>query len=175
MIGWDDAKRHDARSNLLHKVFFENGFEQNIANFFRTHVEKQITENSVKYSSSKRRSIDIVRDVTNIVPILWLANRFAIPLKTNEHPHGLLTVPQAFMAYLVLFMYQSFNSIPGNEWTLRDAAASAAPALRTVFEAHLKTRQGIKERVVDWHAKDSAFQVGPDAERFQVAYRRPGW
>jgi hypothetical protein len=38
MIGWDDAKRHDTRSNLLHKVFFENGFEQNIANFFRTLV-----------------------------------------------------------------------------------------------------------------------------------------
>jgi hypothetical protein len=169
MIGWDDAERHDARSNILHKVFFEEAFEQNITNFFRTHVVKQITEHSVKYSSSKRRSIDIVRDVTNVVPILWLADRFAIPLKTKEHPHGLLTTPQAFMAYLVLFMYQSFNIIPGNEWTLRDAAAKAAPVLRTVFEAHLKTRRGIKEHVVDWLAKGSAFQVGPDADRLYHA------
>jgi hypothetical protein len=169
MIGWDDASRHDPRSNILHKVFFEEGFEANVTKFFRTNVAKQIKENSLKYSTSTRRSIDIVRDVTNVVPILWLAERFAIPLKTKEHPHGLVTVPEAFLAYLVLFMYQSFNIIPGNEWTLREGAATAAPALRAIFEAHLKTQQGVTEHLVDWLAKGSAFEVNPTADRLYHA------
>jgi hypothetical protein len=165
IIGWDDAARHDPRSSILHKVFFEEGFEANVTKFFRTHVAKQIQEHSLKYTSGTRRSIDMVRDVTNVVPILWLAERFAVPLKTNEHPHGLLSVPELFMAYLVLFMYQSFNIIPANEWPLREGATTAAAALRAIFEAHLKTQQGVKEHIVDWLAKGSAFEVGPDADR----------
>jgi len=169
MIGWDDAKRHDERSNILHKVFFEEGFEANVAKFFSEHIKKQIQKSSLAFSNSKRRQIDIVRDVTNVVPILWLADRFAIPLKTHENPRGLISVPEAFTIYLVLFMYQSFNIIPANEWKLREGAAKAAPVLRQILETHLKTQQGLKEKAVDWLAKGSAFEVGPDADRIYHA------
>jgi cytochrome P450 len=168
LIGWDDAKRHDARSNILHKVFFEENFESKVSQFFKTNVAKLIKDHSLKYSGT-RRSIDIVRDVTNVTPILWLAERFAIPVKTIEQPHGLLSIPEVFTIYLVLFMYQSFNIIPANEWKLREGAAKAAPVLRGIFEAHLKTQQGIKENIVDWLAKGSAFEVGPEADRMYHA------
>lgn len=168
IIGWDDAKRHDTRSNLLHKVFFEEGFEAKVSQFFKNNVAKLIKEHSLKYSG-KRRSIDIVRDVTNVAPILWLAEKFAIPLKTHDKPHGLLSVTETFTIYLVLFMYQSFNIIPANEWKLRDGAAKSAPVLREIFEAHLKTQQGFKENIVDWLAKGSAFEVGPEADRLYHA------
>ena len=169
ILGIDDATRHNTSSNMLHKAFFEEGFEANVTKFFRTNVAKQIQEHSLKYASSTRRSIDIVRDVTNVVPILWLAERFAIPLKTKEYPHGLLSIPEAFMAYLVMFIYQGFNIIPSNEWTLMEGVATAAPALRAIFEAHLRTQQGSKEHVADWLAKGSAFEVGPDANRLYHA------
>lgn len=169
MIGWDDAARHDPRSNLLHKVFFEDGFEANVTKFFRTNVSKLIAKHSLKYSNCTRRSINIVRDVTNVVPILWLAQRFAIPLKTRETPHGLLSIPELFMGYLVLFMYQSFNIIPANEWTLRDGARKAALPLRQIFTAHLKTQQGVTEGIADWLAKGSSFQVSPEANRLYKA------
>jgi len=169
MIGWDDAKRHDTRSNILHKIFFEDGFEAKVSQFFKTNVAKLIKEHSLKYSNSSRRSIDIVRDVTNVTPILWLAERFAIPLKTQQHPGGLLSIPEAFTIYLVLFMYQSFNIIPANEWKLREGALQAAPVLRGIFEAHLKTQQGFTEGIVDWLAKGSAFEVGPEADRLYHA------
>ncbi|KAH8594606.1 linoleate diol synthase [Bisporella sp. PMI_857] len=169
LIGWDDAERHDPRSNQLHKVLFEEGFEANVSKFFSANVVKLIKEKSLKYSTSTKRTIDIVRDVTNVVPILWLAERFAIPLKTHEKPHGLISIPEAFGAYLVLFMYQSFNIIPGNEWKLREAAMKAGSVLRSIFEAHLKTQQGLKENVVDWLAKGSAFEVGPVADRLYHA------
>ncbi|KAG4444138.1 hypothetical protein IFR05_000367 [Cadophora sp. M221] len=169
LIGWDDAKRHDERSTILHKVMFEENFEAKMSQFFKTNVARLIKSCSLKYSNSTRRSIDIVRDVTNVTPILWLAERFAIPLKTAKYPHGLVPVPEAFKAYLVLFMYQSFNIIPANEWALRDGGMKAGEALRKIFEAHLKTQQGFKEGIVDWLAKGSAFEVNPEADRLYHA------
>lgn len=35
MIGWDEQKRHDDRSNILHKVFFEDGFEDHVTKYVR--------------------------------------------------------------------------------------------------------------------------------------------
>ncbi|KAF8856072.1 linoleate diol synthase [Acephala macrosclerotiorum] len=168
MIGWDEAKRHDTRSEILHKAFMEDNFEANVTAFFSKNVSKLIKDHSLKYQGT-RRSIDIVRDVTNVTPILWLAERFAIPLKTTEHPHGLLTVPEAFSIYLILFMYQSFNIVPANEWLLREAATKAAPVLRSIHEAHLKTQHGATEHVVDWLGKGSSFEVGPVADRLYHA------
>ncbi|KAI0134483.1 linoleate diol synthase [Xylariales sp. AK1849] len=168
LIGWDDARRHDERSNLLLKAFMEDGFERNVANFFSSNVRNLIGKNSLALSKG-RKSIDIVRDVTNIAPILWLAEKFAIPLKTKEHPKGLVSIYDAFGAYLVMFMYQSFNIMPVNEWKLREAATKAAEALRPVFEAHIKTQKGMMETVVDWLAKGSAFEVGPQADRLYHA------
>ncbi|KAI1343109.1 heme peroxidase [Xylariaceae sp. FL0016] len=168
MIGWDDAKRHDERSKILHKVFMEEGFEKNVAEFYSTNAKKLIAKSSLKLSKG-RMSIDIVRDVTNIAPILWLADKFAIPLKTPEQPKGLVSIFEAFAAYLVMFMYQSFNIMPINEWKLREAAMKAGEALRPVFETHLKTQRGRREFVVDWLAKGSAFEVGAQADRLYHA------
>jgi hypothetical protein len=168
MIGWDDAKKHDERSNALHKIFFEDGFEKNVNEFFSKTVSQLIQKNSLK-GAKGRMSIDIVRDVTNIAPILWLAERFALPLKTQEQPRGVLSVHEAFTAFLVLFMYQSFNILPANEWKLREGALKAAAPLRSIFEAHLKTQTGRLEGLVDWMAKGSAFEVGPQADRLYHA------
>jgi hypothetical protein len=170
MIGWDEQKQHDDRSRILHKVFFEaDGFEAHVTKFFRENVAKLIKDNSLKYPDT-RRSIDIVRDVCNVTPMLWLADRFAIPLKTQEFPHGLLTLPQLFDVYLVIFIYQSFNILPINEWTLRELSLKVAPVLRQVFETHLKLqRGGITESMVDWLSKGSAFEVKPEADRIYHA------
>lgn len=167
-LGWDQAEKHDPRSNIIHKVFFEDKFEDHVYKFFSENVAKLIKKSSLKYSDS-RRSIDIVRDVTNVTPILWLAEKFAIPIKTEAQPRGMITVPQLFSIYLVLFMYQSFNILPGKEWILRSKARELAPTLRSILEAHLKTQQGVKEKVVDWLAKGSAFEVGPEADRLYHA------
>ena len=168
MIGWDEQKKHDERSNILHKIFFEEGFEKNVDAFFTRTVCNLIKKNSLK-GAKGRMSIDIVRDVTNIAPILWLAERFALPLKTQEQPRGLLSIHEAFTAYLVLFMYQSFNIIPHNQWKLREGASKAAAVLRSIFETHLKTQTGRLEGFVDWMAKGSAFEVGPQADRMYHA------
>jgi hypothetical protein len=175
MIGWDEAKKHDTRSSILHRAFYEEGFEKNAASFFSKTVKGLIVKNSLSFTKG-RHTIDIVRDVTNIAPILFLADRFALPLKTAEKPRGLLTIYECFTAYLVLFIYQGFDIIPANTWKLRDGATKAAGLLKSVFETHLKTQygHGIKENIVDWMAKGSAFEVGPQADRYYHALRDTG-
>ena len=174
MIGWDQQKRHDDRSNFLHKVFFEDGFEANVSQCFRTNVRNCIEKSSLTYPDG-RKSIDIVRDVTNVTPILWLAERFAIPVKSKDHPHGLVTRADLFKFYLVLFMYQSFNILPINEWKLRDGSMQVAPLLRGVFHGHLQTQQGgYKEVFADYVEKGTAFEVGPDADRLFKALGKSG-
>ena len=50
MIGWDDAKRHDERSSILHKVMFEENFEAKMSQFFKTNVAKLIGRRHGPYS-----------------------------------------------------------------------------------------------------------------------------
>jgi hypothetical protein len=150
---------------------FEAGFERNATKFFSAHVRKLIERNSLRFK--RRNQIDIVRDVTNIAPILWLAERFAIPLKTQDQPKGVISVYETFTAYLIIFMYQHMDITPSARWNLREGAATASAPLRSIFEAHLKTQvgNGLKEGIVDWLAKGSAFEVGPDADRLYHGLR----
>ncbi|KAF1988474.1 heme peroxidase [Aulographum hederae CBS 113979] len=167
MIGLGNLTNGEAESNILRKVFLEEGFEPKVSQFFSASVKKLVSENSLSFTKG-RKSIDIVRDVINIAPILWLAERFAIPLKTQEQPRGLVSIWDTFHAFLAVFLYQN-NLRSLDEWALRDAATGAVAALGPVFENHLKTQKGIKESVVDWLAKGSAFEVGPDADRIYHA------
>ena len=169
MIGWDQQKRHDDRSAFLQEAFFEDGFESHVYQFFRKQVKRLTVKSSVAYSDC-RRSIDIVQCVTNAIPILWLSEKFAIPLKTKEHPRGLLTRAELLDIYLVLFLYQSFNVLPHNEWKLRESSAKVAPLLRSIYHTHLSTRQGsYKEMVADYMRKGSAYEVKPAADRLYKA------
>ncbi|KAK5086243.1 hypothetical protein LTR70_000029 [Exophiala xenobiotica] len=174
MIGWDQQSRHDERSTFLHKAFFEEGFESHVSQYFRKNVRELIEKSSLSYPDS-RNSIDIVRDVTNVTPILWLAERFAIPLKTQEHPRGLLTRAELFDLYLVLFMYQSFNILPIHEWELREQSMKVAPVLRGILHGHLSTQQGgYKEVFADYVEKGTAYEVGPDADRLYKTLAKSG-
>lgn len=174
MLGWDQAKKHNDRSTFLHRAFFEPDFESNVSQYFRTNVRRLIESSSLSYPDG-RKSINIVRDVTNVTPMLWLAERFAIPLKTPEHPRGLLTVPELFDLYLVLFMYQSFNILPKNEWMLREGSMKVAPLLRGILTGHLTTQQGgYKEVFTDYMEKGTAYEVKPDADRFYKAMAASG-
>lgn len=153
--------------------FFEEGFEANVSRYFSANAAQQIRKSSLKYPG-KRRAIDIVRDVTNITPIFWLAERFAIPIKSPETPRGVMRIPELFDGLMVTSMYQNFNVLPAHEWKLRAGYDSSAPMLRQILKLHLETQQGFKEKIVDWFEKGSVFEVGPDADRLFHALNSTG-
>ena len=175
LITLDEKKKHDDHRAALEKAFFEDGFEEHVSKFYRDTVAKLVKESSLKYRGS-RRSIDIVRDVTNVAPVLWLAQKFAIPLKTEQHPDGLLSVPETFDILQVILGYTSFDPLPAWQWDMRAGARKGGEIMREIFEAHLKVQKGhgIQEGIVDWLAKGSAFEVGPEADRWYHALNDSG-
>jgi hypothetical protein len=168
MVGWDESKLKDDRSDMLKKALFETDFEKNVSEFFADRVNALIRYNTLSFTKGKR-SFDFARDVANIVPIEWLADRFAIPIKTAARPTGLISIYDAFNAYLSIYRYENFNLVPADGWTLREAATAGAAKLRPVFETHVKMQRGLLDTVVEWLAKGSGVTVGPHAERFYRA------
>jgi cytochrome P450 len=164
LMGWDESKLHDRRSDILKKALFETDFEKNVSEFFADHVNTLIRYNTLSFTSGKR-SFDFARDVANIVPIEWLAERFAIPIKTVDQPKGIISIYDAFNAYLSIYRHENFNLVPVDAWALREAAVAGAAKLRPVFETHIKSKRGLLEGVVEWLAKGSGVTVGPHAER----------
>ncbi|EPS37986.1 hypothetical protein H072_8300 [Dactylellina haptotyla CBS 200.50] len=166
--GWNDIKRHDSMTSPIHKSMVEENFEKNVSLWFSSKIKELIQQNTLSFKKGKK-SIDIVRDVTNVAPIFWVSDRFAVPLKTEKQPRGVLTPFETFGSCLGIFLYQNFNVLPVTEFKLRADAVEGTRILMNVFETHLKTQKGITESVVDWLAKGSAFQVGPHADRLYHA------
>jgi len=167
-MGLDEEKQHSDQRSAMEKVFFEDDFESHVRSFFSEAIPELMKHSSLKYPTEKY-AIDIVRDVLNVAPLLWIAERFAVPLKTMEKPKGLFSTAELFDLYMPVYRYQNANFLPQDEWYLRDSAEKNAATLRDVFEAHLKTQSGFKEGIVDWMAKGSAFEVGPEADRIYHA------
>ncbi|KAK5108141.1 hypothetical protein LTR62_008737 [Meristemomyces frigidus] len=153
-------------------LFFQENFSTHVNEYFSKSAAKQIKESSLKYSGP-RRAIDVVRDVTNVTPILWIAERFAIPLKTPATPRGIMTVPELFEMYNNIATYQTSNFVPENEWKLRAASEKGTAALRQILELHIKTQGGgITELLADRFEKGSSYEVKPDADKLYHALNK---
>ncbi|UZJ55758.1 hypothetical protein CBS101457_005078 [Exobasidium rhododendri] len=163
-IGWDDHTRHDPPSQYMHEAFFEPGFESNVRTYYREWTRKVIAESSLGYDRPKgRRQINVVRDVFNRVPIFWIADRYAIPLKTKATPHGLISPFELHAMLVALFIFSSFDVVPSAGWLLRSAAEEFGPLMRKILETRLGTASGVKERVSDYLAKGTSFEMSAAA------------
>ena len=159
-----------AEPKVLQRIFYEDRFEAHVFQFFRAHAAKQINESSLRYAGT-RRAIDIVRDVANITPIAWLADRYGLPLKTPNTPRGIFTVPDLLKICKIIAAHQDFDLIPSNEWQLRVGAQKGVAALRQIIELHIKIQGGggLRESIADHLEAGTAFEVRPDADRLYDA------
>lgn len=149
----------------MHDAFFEPGFEKHVSDYYSSFTKEKIKKASLSFSgASKRTQLNVVRDVFNVVPIYWIAQKYGIPLKTKETPHGLLSPYQLHKSLVALFIFSSFDIIPHAGWMLREAAEKIGPSIRKLFETRLKTTAGVKESVADWLAKGTGYELSEEAE-----------
>lgn len=69
--------------------------------FFTSRIDFQIKKMSLAFSDSTRRQIDIVRDVCNVVSVLWVADLLGLPLKTASTPKGMFSAAELRLMLLV--------------------------------------------------------------------------
>ena len=173
----DGFRASYAETRVLQSVFYEDHFEAHVSRFFSASAASTIKQCSLKFAGA-RRAIDIVRDIANATPIAWLADRYALPLKTPTTPRGIFSIPELCEMFRVIAAYRSFNVVPADEWKLRAGAQKSIAALRQILEAHIRIQGGggLGERIADYLEMGTAFEVGPEADRLYdalFATRRP--
>ncbi|MCO5556237.1 hypothetical protein L7F22_009783 [Adiantum nelumboides] len=194
MICFDDETRHNEAHKRLAAAFFEPDFQKHIKDYFTNTTQAMLKKHVLAFHNSSRRQIDVVRDVCNVVPTLWVANKVGIPIKSEETPHGLMSHAELRLSLLVLFIWFSFDGeldlgcidiemkmesrtiasdslsflletvIPAAHYGLKEAANTMASTLTQILEARLKTNYGIKEKMHDALAKGTSYEVSPEAD-----------
>jgi len=94
MICFDDHTRHDDAHKRLAQAFFEPDFQKHIKDYFTKTTQFMLKKHVLAFSNSSRRQIDVVRDVCNVVPTLWVAQKIGIPIKSSETPHGIMSAAE---------------------------------------------------------------------------------
>ncbi|KAF2762562.1 linoleate diol synthase [Pseudovirgaria hyperparasitica] len=162
------TEKHIVRDQVLNRAFFEQGFEIKVLSFVRFHVRRYIQERSHKFNGGKR-SIDIVNDVTNRVPIDWIAQKLAVPIKADKSAVGLHTQDELREMLLGMFAHQTLNNTPEKEWCSREVVTQAVEKLETIVESHLKIHRMSLDSLTSWIARDTAFESSAEAVRLYCA------
>ncbi|KAL8832166.1 MAG: hypothetical protein Q9191_000439 [Dirinaria sp. TL-2023a] len=77
--------------------------------------------------------------VGNIAHIHFAANVFSLPLKTDEHPHGVYTEQELYMVMAIIFIEIFLDQEPAKSFPLRLAAKAVTQQLGKLIEANVKT------------------------------------
>jgi cytochrome P450 len=169
-IGFDLAEKHDPLSIRMLNAFYGKNFDEEVTLFFKARTEKQIKKCSISTArGSTTKQLDIVRDVCNFVPIEWIANRFGIPIKSVEHPGGLISIPELHMMLLVIFVFSSFNIIPKNGFGLREFSLKAAASLTQIIAGRISSATGFTSAFIQAITRGSVFVNSSEANEFYRA------
>lgn len=74
----------------------------------------------------------------NLAHVHFAANVFSLPLKTEEHPHGVYSEEEMYMVLAIIFTCVSCDLDPAKSFPLRLAAKAVTQQLGKLVEANVK-------------------------------------
>jgi len=108
------------------------------ARYFFDMTRNLIREKSFSLVGKDTFSVDIVRDVVNIVPVHWAATQIAgLPLKTRDHPNGAHTELEIYQMLAVIHQYLFLNTRPIAGWILREKSREFSKLFLAEIKGHL--------------------------------------
>ena len=140
---------HAKQRKLIGESLYKETWHQQIKEFYEYTTLKLLKEKSCKIAGINQ--IDITRDVGNLAHVHFAANAFSLPLKTEDHPHGIYTEQELYMVLAVISTYLSFDVDPAKSFPLRMASKSVTQTLGKLVEANVKlvNATGFLSGVVD--------------------------
>ena len=98
----------------------------------------------------------IIYSVGNLAHVHFAANVFSLPLKTEEHPHGVYSEQELYMVLAIIFTCIFFDIDPAKSFPLRMAAKVVTQQLGKLVEANVRmvSATGIIAGIVDGMHKD---------------------
>ncbi|QRV88586.1 heme peroxidase [Ceratobasidium sp. AG-Ba] len=138
-LAMDNPAEHKKDMGMMHKVMVTSEAIQRQTLWYGAKTTELIKDRSFSMSKSRTRTVDIVRDVLNLVPVHWVSQELAgLPLKCKGNEDGLITEQEMYQLMTVVFTYIFLNVEPLNGWQLRAGATMAAEKLMGIIEGHLE-------------------------------------
>ncbi|CEL56219.1 prostaglandin-endoperoxide synthase 2 [Rhizoctonia solani AG-1 IB] len=139
-LAMDDPAAHQRDMSVMHKVMVSSAenLEYNVA-WYAAKTTELIKDKSFSMSKGPTRTVDIVRDVLNLVPVYWVSQEMAgLPLKCKGNEDGLITEQEMYQMMTVVFTHIFLNVEPLNGWQLRDKAKQVSAKLLGIIQGHLE-------------------------------------
>ncbi|GAA6048556.1 hypothetical protein JCM3770_006551 [Rhodotorula araucariae] len=164
MLTEDEAESHGRDRALQVDALFVDGWQDKLARFYETKAKELIDECSWTYDGGKTKTLDVVRDVTNLTAVYWVSYQFGLPLKTARTPHGLFTPQELYLILSAFFISVFMNFDASAAFKLGEAAKQAAPALLSLIRIRLKQVNGVPTMVDDFARMVQDRVVGKDIQ-----------
>ena len=81
----------------------------------------------------------IIRSVGNLAHVHFAANVFSLPLKSEDHSHGVYTEQEMYMVLAIIFICIFSDIDPAKSFPLRTAAKAVTQQLGKLVESNVKT------------------------------------
>ncbi|TKA77124.1 hypothetical protein B0A49_03229 [Cryomyces minteri] len=131
-----DTRFHTQQRQTMAKSLYRENWHRDIKAFYEHITLKLLHEKSFKIAGINH--VDITRDVGNLAHVHFAANVFSLPLKTKEHPRGIFTEHEMYMALAVIFTCIFFDLDPVKSFPLRMAAKAITQKLGALVETNVK-------------------------------------
>lgn len=112
-------------------------YYKEVSKFYENITEELIRKKSFKLGNVNQ--VDMIRDVGNMAHVHFCAAMFSLPLKTEQHPHGIFTEYQLYLMLAAVFTCVFFDVDPVASLPLRSAAHACAQQLGQLLELEVAT------------------------------------
>ena len=132
-----DTVFHTQQRKLMGQCLYRDKWHQQIKDFYEYIMLKLLHEKSCKVAGTNQ--VDITRDVGNLAPVHFAANVFSLPLKTEDHPHGVYSEQDMYMVLAVIFTCIFLDLDPTKSFPLRMGTRAVAQQLGKLVQANVKS------------------------------------
>jgi linoleate 10R-lipoxygenase len=148
-----DSKEHAKQRQVMAKSLYREKWHEDIKTFYEYITLKLLHEKS--FTIAGQNFVDVTREydyyqetckvcanhhrsVGNLAHVHFAANVFSLPLKSQEHPKGVFTEHELYMAMAVIFTCIFFDLDPAKSFPLHIAANKLAKVMGKLVEANVK-------------------------------------
>ena len=131
-----DSELHAKQRQCMASRLYRTGWRADVKTFYAAMSEKLLLRKSYKIGGTSQ--IDVIRDLGNVVHVHFASRVFALPLKSEENPRGVLTEQELYKALAAIFTCIFFDFDPAKSFPLLQAAKGAAEKVGKIIESNVK-------------------------------------
>ncbi|KUJ17681.1 heme peroxidase [Mollisia scopiformis] len=109
-------------NKALVKGLYPKDWQVEVKKFYEETTAKLLKTYSYPVPGTKKRQVDIVRDVANLVSARFASSVFSLPIKTEECPRGVYTEQEMYQILLIIYTSIFDNRDVAKSFQISEAA-----------------------------------------------------